>query len=157
MRLFLIALIVMNGVLGCGGKGEDGAPGATGATGSVGAQGVAGVAGTSQTISSGFFCSKLTGGLGFSYRGIVYSSGDVFLDCSIADSASSYSASLIYKASQTGSTTGFCSVTYDSEAPNDSGYWSFTMNSTKKVVYTNSGASINGTTVTFAGSDCTTF
>ncbi len=134
-----------------GEKGDSGAAGAVGATGATGA------AGSGLAISSGFSCGRVSGGLYFGFKVTTFSGGDVWVECEIGGSSVQASSSSFFKSSQTGAQTGACIVTYDSESPSTSGYWTFRMDGTKRATYTDSGSSINGAVETFAAGECTTF
>jgi hypothetical protein len=148
----ILALLCVLAISACGGaKGE---PGAAGAAGQIGETGPTGATGQGLTILSKFTCAKSSGGLGFSYSGVTFSSGDVYVTCEVRGTASQVSSGRIYLASQTGASIFGCTVTFDSEGTASSGYWAFDTGATKKVTYHDSGTSIDGVAVTFADADC---
>lgn len=154
MRTFLVCVLAV--LAGCGSAAELGdnpldtaltnvANGSTGPTGPAGA-----------TISSNTRCSKIDSGLMFDYLILRYTSGDVFVDCSISDSSATYSRTAFFKAGQTGATTYSCLLTYDVDA-SSSGYWTFNYGSSVyKATYSDSGSASNNFVLTYASGDCTT-
>lgn len=138
MRNYLVAWLLACSTIGCGSEGPKGDPGPSG---------------TGLTISSGFICSKASLGYVFKYSAVIYSTGDAWVTCQIADTAFQVSASQVYKANQTGATSLSCITVFDIDSTQNYGYWSFSGSSGKKAVYSDSGA-YNGTTVSFASSDC---
>lgn len=107
------------------------------------------------TISTVKRCNKISGGLVFEHNIVTYSTNDKFVYCAISNAAATYSATAIYKSTQTGSVSEGCALTYDLDTVT-SGFWIFSVSgSTRTAVYSDSGSASNGTTVTFATSDCT--
>ncbi len=120
----------------------------------VSIQGASGASGI--TINTITTCSKTTGGATFQHKITAFSTGDKFIYCSISNSLNTYSASTIYKSTQNGATNESCLITYDLDAAT-SGFWNFSLISgARTAVYSDSGSTSNGVTVTFATSDCLT-
>lgn len=122
-------------------RGTDGANGAPG-----------------MTISSIVNCSKISSSpsvLVF-YRVVTYSTNDKFVFCSIQNGVGTFSASVVYKASQSGVLSEACTVGLDLDTAT-AGYWTYTLSgSTRTAIYTDSGSASNGTSISFASSDCST-
>lgn len=105
-------------------------------------------------ISTNKSCIKVFGGKIFEYRLVTYSTGDVFVTCSISDDLSTYSDSALFKASQEGAATGACILVYDIDAAS-AGFWRFeTSGATATITYNDSGSASNGNTVPITESDC---
>lgn len=154
MKAVLGLLLVI--IVGCG---KDGAQGPAGSQGPAGAPGTAGTPGA--TISSGKSCLKIDGGSGtnvlYTYRTILYSTGDRFVTAEVTMSAMA-SSSVVYKSGQVGATSGGASVTYSLPGDAGGGYWDYSLvGTTAKVIYNNVSSTHNGYTYTFAAGDCTSF
>lgn len=108
------------------------------------------------SMVSDVLCSKITGGLYFEYSSASFSDGSRFVSCSVSDSYAAYSNSQFYGPGRTGTATGYCSVGYDVEWNGTGGWWAFTdSGSSVSAVYSDSGSSSNGSSVSFSGSsDC---
>lgn len=140
------ALVLFMFLVGC--KGQSGSAGATGAKGSNG----------TVALSSGFSCTKITGGLFFQYRSWTFSTGDVWVECEVAGTGGQGSQSNLYRADQSGATTFTCSAVFDTtDGTPSSGFWTFTGNAGKQALYTDAGSGANGTTVSFLVGNCSTF
>lgn len=120
-----------------------------GADGKNGENGTSGI-----SLSSTLSCTKIVSSRSFAYKSATFSTGDVWATCSISDSLSEYSASVLYKASQNGAEDGSCLLTYDLDT-GTSGFWEFTSSPSKQAVYSDSGSANDGTTVSFSAGDCT--
>lgn len=108
------------------------------------------------TINNVRYCSKYEGGITLKHNVVTYSTGDKFVYCSIGDNLNQYSSSIVYRSVQTGAMTEGCLLTYDIDTAS-AGFWNFSVNSgVRTAVYNDSVSSSNGTTVTFASSDCIT-
>ena len=160
MRLLvLLSLIVLVGCGKDGINGKDGSIGPTGASGQTGSSGTSGTNGTNGTdgltISNIVFCTKIATRL-YEYNTVTFSTGDKHVFCSVTNGVGTYSSSITFKSTQAGATTESCLVTMDVEN-STSGWWNFTKSgTTKTTVYSDATSASNGTTVTFATSDCTT-
>ena len=114
-----------------------------------------GPSGESIQIESIFNCTKISTYF-FSYQGVTYSTGDVFVRCEISDNISSFSTSNFYKSTQSGASNYSCVLTFDVDTAS-AGFWQFTFTSgTKKAVYSDTGSGSNGSTLTYASGDCST-
>lgn len=149
MKSLVLTLVTIGILSGCGQQGEKGDAGPKGDSGGTGATG------TTASISSSTHCAKTVSSLNFEYDYVVFSSGDVWVNCNIEDSSAEYSNSSFYKSTQTGASTGGCLLTYDIDTAS-SGYWSFTTSPSRQAIYKDTGSANNGTTVSFATSDCST-
>lgn len=112
--------------------------------------------GSNLTISSGFGCMKVYDKHIYQYSAVIYSTDDVWVSCSVADTSIQASESQIYKAGTKGAKDLACMVIFDSDATASSGYWTFSGSSERKGVYHDTG-DLDGTTVSFAGDDCHEF
>jgi Collagen-flanked surface repeat len=98
---------------------------------------------------------------GLSYQVVEYTTGAVFVTCSISNAASEASASEFYDANQIGARSRGCNVTMD-DTPSF-GYWSFKFGSSGyAATYNDSSSTNDGYTLSFDGVDalnngCTTF
>lgn len=120
-------------------------------------KGADGKDGATTSILSGFNCTKLSGGLTFHFAGITYTTGDVWVECDIANSSLQVTGTGLYKSTQVASSTFLCSITFDSDGTATSGFWTFTgTKGIRKAVYTDAGSSSNQSTMTFSSTDCTT-
>jgi hypothetical protein len=143
-KLVCLASLISLSLTACGSSTQSATIGKAGADG--------------MTISSGFNCSKISGASLFIFQGVTYSTGDVFSSCEVTGASLQSSSSKFYKSTQPGAASFYCSLTFDSEAPASGGYWTFSASgTTKKATYTDSGAVMNGTVVTFSSSDCGSF
>ena len=140
-----------------GATGDAGATGAQGAAGPTGATGATGAPGVGVTIASGFNCNKIANGLNYTYEGVLYTSGDKWVKCSVTDGSGTYSDNRIFKTGDTNGTAFFCSIRHDFTNANY-GTWSFssTSDTSKYTLYTELGAG-NLTNTPFTTSDCTLF
>lgn len=163
-------VVAVAGLLACGGEGgKDGAPGpagppgvdgvdgTNGADGADGQDGAPGAAGGGTQPVSKKYCSKVDLGFLFTYKTAVYSNGDRWVACSLADGGAEYSSSDIYLASQAGAGSGYCAVSYDADAGDGTGWFAFTDTaSAAQVVYNDPGAPSDQATVAMAAGDCIT-
>lgn len=140
----ILAVVALVGFVGCGGS-----PGATGAAGPQGATG------TGLTITSSFSCTKSAGGYLFTYEGVKYSTGDVWVECSAAGNSFQAGTTQVYRPSQSGAASYGCVFILDADATPSGGYWNFSNTSVRQGVYNDSTSASNGFTVTFASTDCT--
>jgi hypothetical protein len=151
MRSIILTFVFVL-VTSCGSEGPAGPAGAAGAKGDTGARGI-----SANTIVSETQCHISTSGKYFEYNTVQFSSGDAWTSCSVSDNYSQSSNTEYYRSSQTGSVNFACLATFDwSDGTGSSGWWEFTATSgNRKAVYRDTGSSANGTTITFAGSNCT--
>jgi hypothetical protein len=142
----LLCVFVL-GLAACAGK--DGSQGATGPQGPAGADGL--------QISSITSCSKVQSGLNFYYSTTTFSNSDKFVKCIVSGSSLQVEEVALYKATMNGAVFETCMLVSDADSTPSSGYWTFSKTSgVRKAIYTDSGSAINGTTITYASSDCTT-
>lgn len=160
MKRAFLAVIVAVGLSGCGvgqegPEGPQGPAGPQGSAGATGARGPAGDAGISGLdLSQWVSCVKTQGGLLFEYGVTRFTSGDAMTRCAVAGTGWTVSNSYVYPVEKAGAANGLCILTYDVDAATG-GYWTFTT-TTGGAVYTDSGSTSNGSTVTFATTECAT-
>jgi hypothetical protein len=105
-----------------------------GAPGPAGAQGPAGKDGMSEVAD--FYCSNTSAGL---YQNVyTFTDGSVMATCNANVSSGGYSGTSLYRSSQSGASTGACSVWYGQS------YLSFAFNGTTSIATDNA----NGTKYT---------
>lgn len=126
-------------------KGQDGTNGSNGTNGTNGL-----------TISSIKYCKKTSGSITFDHNIVTYSTGDKWVYCAISNALDTFSASVMYLAAQNGATNESCIIVYDLDSAS-SGWWNFSLSgTTRTAVYSDAASASNGTTLTFATSDCST-
>lgn len=127
----------------CG--GEMGPPGPVGPQGPAGPRGAPG-----EMYVQTLRCTVITTPATFTIERFEYSDGSVLVHCGIDDAAITIDSMALYRSTQAGSQNGLCIVTDDVDTPNF-GYWVFTASkgaTAAKAVYTNTGSSSDGTSVT---------
>lgn len=145
-------------VSACGVEGPQGPAGPQGPKGDPGIQGPSGTNGSglvNMTACEGV--RTLVGNFSVLPRHTVYrfADGSVLATCSIDDTVSEYGATQMYKASQAGSQTGGCFVTYDVGTTRSAGFWQFSLGgATSTAAYTDNGDLANGTRLSLP---CTTY
>jgi hypothetical protein len=133
MVRFVVVALLAGTLVACG--GEQGPPGP--APGAV----------------SNRYCSRLDSNLLFEYQVVRFSSGDLQVICSITDISSEHTASIYYRAGDSGTATALCRLGYDFDVANG-GYFDFRADSGERATYADAGSSSNGWVVAFAGTDC---
>jgi hypothetical protein len=140
MRYWLLV-----GLLAVGGCAADGRDGIDGEDGMDGEDGIRAV----ETLH----CEVLTNGFFYEYDAVLWSSGDLFVNCSVSNSNVEASDTAFYLASQNGAASGDCALAMDENGTG--GYWYFTLtNTTAQAVYHDEGDVNDGYTLTFLGSEC---
>lgn len=148
--LIIVSCLVLFGCASAPTNGKDGAPGAKGDTGATGAPGPKGEPGSVATtmttpgtnvddskITASIGCSATlqnTVGMSFTYNVDQFANGNVFVTANIADAAKSSSFSEYYAPTQNGFATAPINITLDEFAPNDSGWWSVSLDRSTLVV-----------------------
>lgn len=100
------------------------------------------------------YCSQLDGNLLLEYQVVRFPSGDMQVICSITDISSEHTASIYYRAGDTGTATALCRLGYDFDVASG-GYWDFRADAPgERATYSDAGSAWNGFVATFAGTDC---
>lgn len=128
---------------------EAGVPGRDGEDGVDGAPGIAAI-GTLQ-------CSRVDelAGLWVRYQLVEFSTGDVFVTCSVATIDAEASHSDWWLAGQVGADEGACTVIFDTSGEFTGGVWDFTLvGDAAQAAYYDDGDPNDGTGITFQAADC---
>lgn len=144
-----LALLLFSGCAGeAGVPGPAGPPGEDGEDGSDGEPG-AYVAGVES-------CTAVDANFQYAYDLVVFSTGDVFVSCYIADEYAGSSATRFYLASQVGAETGGCFVHLDVAGAATAGFWGFEggMLEGATATYHDPGDPADGFAFTFQPGDC---
>lgn len=145
MKLYLLLISMF--VMSCGSA----LPNVNSLQGAVGPTGASGI---SPVIAHTTTCSKLNNvaSLMYQYVTVTYSSGDVWIHCSVSGSTYQSSNEYLYLKNSLGSLS--CTLTFD-PVHNTGGYYTFTTNgSTRQAVFTDAGQVDNGTVISYAANDC---
>lgn len=110
-----------------------------------------------QSVTSTVACHKALGSLDFYFVITTFNNNDKYITCTLSNSTTQVQSSWYYKSTFAGATSEDCLVSFDSDGTASYGYWQFSRASgVRKVVYNDSSSGSNGTTVTYAPSDCIT-
>lgn len=108
------------------------------------------------TLEKNIHCSYI-GDAGFFFHDVyVFRDGAVLTTCEVDSNAFTISNTRMYRPSQQGTSTGYCSLVHDYDAPS-SGWWAFEHDHAAKTslaTYNDSGSTMNGGTVQL---ECKTF
>jgi hypothetical protein len=145
MVRFVLAALLSATLVAC--QGEQGPPGPAGPPGPTGPP-VGAV--------SNRYCWKATGGLLLQYQLVRFASGDLDVICAVSTVGAEYTATMYYKAGDTGTGTGLCRLFYDFDTANG-GYWDFRADAPgERTTYVDpTSTQWNGWSYTFAAADCT--
>lgn len=107
-------------------------------------------------IRSGFNCAAQSGQLGFYYSVDVLVGGDRMISCVVMDANFSHSNTVLARSSSAAAERGSCLIGYDFDSANG-GFFEFSDEVDRKVVYHDVGSTYNNLTVIFPNSVCTTY
>jgi hypothetical protein len=140
MRMMLAVGLVVVGA--CAADGHDGIDGEDGMDGMDGAY-------ASETLH----CEALANGFFYEYDVVLWSSGDLFVNCSVSNENVEASDTVFYLASQNGAASGECALAMDENGTG--GYWIFELaGTTAQTEYYDDGDINDGYTLTFLNSEC---
>jgi hypothetical protein len=127
----LPSLLLCFSLLACGGM--EGPPGPVGPRGAPGIPGEDGEDGEDGAGLKEIYRCTGTSGLGgrafgLNYAKNTFTDGSVLTTCLINDTSTSYGATYLFKASQSGAGSGACIIGYDIDESSE-GYWQFTASS----------------------------
>jgi hypothetical protein len=145
MHKALMGVALTLAAVGCAEAGRDGVDGMDGIDGMDGADG----AYASETLH----CEALANGFFYEYDVVLWSSGDLFVNCSVSNENVEASDTVFYLASQNGAVSGECALAMDENGTG--GYWVFELaGTTAQTEYYDEGDINDGYTLTFLGSEC---
>ena len=118
MNNFIFAIALLSA---CGEAGIDGSPGANGLNGEDG---------TDNKIVASLFCAGQLQNttLWFSYKAVLFSSGDVWAFADIRDAMAGYGGSSFYSVDQVGAATASVFVSNDEYGDFNGGWWELSVN-----------------------------
>lgn len=101
------------------------------------------------TISTIVSCTVINSTGKFDYQHYLFSDGSLMVECEYSGVSFTISSTRLYKATQTGASTGACTFVGDLDGTASGGWWNYTYDGTSaKATYNDVGSTYNGTNYT---------